>query len=474
MNLSLRQYQTELVDQIRDAYRHGKRAPLVQLPTGGGKTIIFCDIVERTVRANHSAYILVHRAELLRQASDHLTELGIPHGCIAAGRCITGDAVQVASVQTLVRRLGQVPEPDLVIVDEAHHSNAGSWRRVFNTWSHARMLGVTATPIRLDGAGLGVESGGYYDALVQGPTMKSLIAQGYLSRPVLYAPPVGADLTDLHTVAGDFNAKETTARLDKPKITGCAVDHYSRLCGNSPAIAFCTSIEHAVHVSQQFNAAGIPSVDINGKLDDSTRKYRIQALGRGEIQVLTSCDLISEGTDIPIVTAAILLRPTQSLGLYLQQVGRVLRPFPGKANSIVLDHVGNWERHGMPDQNREWDLNPERRTPRKTMDEDEIPPLRSCPQCYMVMRATIIICPQCGAVKETKKRELKQVNGTLSEITDADADRIRLARSREQGTAKTLQDLLAVASHRGYAPGWAFSVFNARKAKEFKSRLEHA
>lgn len=474
MNITLRQYQTELVDRIRASYRGGRRAALLQLPTGGGKTCVFCDIVERTVRNHHSAYILVHRAELLRQASDKLTDLGILHGCIAAGRSITGDAVQVASVQTLVRRLATVPAPDLVIVDEAHHSLAGSWRRILNAWPNTRILGVTATPCRLDGAGLGVESGGYYDVLIEGPSMKSLTAQGYLSRPVLYAPPVGADLDGIRSRAGDFDVKESAVRLDKPKITGCAVDHYTRLSLGLPAIAFCSSIEHARHVSEQFNAASIPSIDINGELDDSTRKYRINALARGEIKVLTSCDLISEGTDIPVVTTAILLRPTQSLGLYLQQVGRVLRPFPGKSHAIILDHVKNWERHGMPDQNREWTLNPERRTPRKKLEDDDVPALRSCPQCYMVMRATIEVCPQCGAVKETKKRELKQVNETLSEITEEDASRIRQQQSREQGMAKTLQDLLQVANRRGYSPGWAFSVFNARKAKEFKGRLDIA
>jgi len=470
VNLSLRQYQTELVDRIRDSFRHGHRAPLLQLPTGGGKTIIFCDIVERTVRANHSAYILVHRAELLRQASDHLNELGILHGCIAADRCITGDRVQVASVQTLVRRLDRVPAPDLVIVDEAHHSNAGSWRKIFDRWAKSRFLGVTATPIRLDGAGLGNQSGGYYDELIQGPQMKWLILNGFLSKPILYAPPIGADLEGIRTTAGDFDIKESSARLDKPKITGCAVDHYSRLCGNAPAIAFCTSIAHAEHVAKQFNGAGIPAIDIHGKLDDNTRKYRIHALGNGEIKILMSCDLISEGTDIPIVTAAILLRPTQSLGLHMQQCGRVLRPFPGKSHAIILDHVGNWERHGMPDQNREWDLNASR-APRRKPDEDIEIKLRSCQRCYAVMRATAEVCPQCGAVREAKKRTIRQVSGNLEQVSEADAVTVQTRARQEQGMAKSLQDLLALASRRGYNPQWAFNVYNARKAKQFQEAV---
>lgn len=470
MNLSLRQYQTELVDRIRDSYRHGRRAPLLQLPTGGGKTVIFCDIVERTIQAQHSAYILVHRAELLRQASDHLAELGILHGCIAADRCITGDSVQVASVQTLARRLDRVPAPDLVIVDEAHHSNAGSWRKIFDHWPRSRFLGVTATPIRLDGAGLGKESGGYYDELIQGPQMKWLVLNGFLSKPILYAPPIGADLEGIHTTAGDFDIKESAIRLDKPKITGCAVDHYSRLCGGVPAIAFCASIAHAEHVAKQFNEAGISAIDIHGKLDDNTRKYRIRALGNGEIKVLTSCDLISEGTDIPIVTAAILLRPTQSLGLHMQQCGRVLRPFPGKSHAIILDHVGNWERHGLPDQNREWDLNATRAPKRKANEDVEVK-LRSCQQCYAVMRVTAEVCPQCGAISEVKKRVIRQVNGELRQVNESDAAVLHTRQRQEQGMAKSLPELLALASARGYNPKWAFSVYNSRKAKQFQEAM---
>jgi len=469
VNVTLRDYQTQAVEAIRAAYRQGFRAPLLQLPTGGGKTIIFCDIVERVKRAKHSAYILVHRQELLRQASEHLNRLDIPHGCIAAGRAITGDSIQIASAQTLVRRLDTMTPPDVIIVDEAHHSNAGSWRRIFETWKQSRLLGVTATPIRLDGSGLGSSAGGYYDALICGPTVKTLIARGYLSRPILYAPLVGADLAGIKTIAGDFDSKETAARLDKPKITGCAVEHYMRICGNSPAIAFCTSIAHAQHVAAQFNAAGIPAADLHGKLDDGTRKSRIEALGSGGLKVLTSCDIISEGTDIPIVTAAILLRPTQSLGLFLQQCGRVLRPFPGKANAIILDHVGNWERHGLPAEDREWSLEAEKKT--KAKKTDAVMKIRSCQQCYLVMPASTLVCPACGAVKEAKEREIKQVAGNLTEIREAEAQQMKMNIRREQGMAKSLQDLLAVASRRGYNPGWAFNVYNSRKAKSFQEAV---
>lgn len=468
MNVILRDYQRDLVVEIRDAYRHGFRAPLLQLSTGAGKTIIFCDIVERVARADHSAYILVHRQELLRQASDHLNLLGIPHGNIAAGRAITGDPIQIASVQTLVRRLDKLPRPDLIIIDEAHHSNAASWRKIISTWSSSRLLGVTATPMRLDGTGLGKQSGGYYDYLICGPSTKELIRQGYLSRPVVYAPPIGADLTGIKTVAGDFDMKETSQRIDKPTITGCAIEHYSRICGNAPAIAFCASIKHAEHIANQFNAAGIAAADLHGGLDDNTRKHRIASLGNGQLRVLTSCDLISEGTDIPIVTTAILLRPTQSPGLYLQQCGRALRPFPGKAAAIILDHVGNWERHGLPDESRQWSLDSERKLSRNKKQGLQI---RMCEQCYAVIPATVLICPQCGAKKDVKERKLNQVPGELCEVTEDRAAAARINLKREQGMARSLQDLLRIAAARRYNPGWAFNVYNARKAKEYQKAI---
>jgi superfamily II DNA or RNA helicase len=265
--------------------------------------------------------------------------------------------VQVASVQTLARRLGKTRiNPALIIIDEAHHACAGSWRNILSAFPRARLLGVTATPCRLDGQGLGKSSGGYFDRLIQGPSVRELINAGHLAQPIVYAPPVGADFSGVHVRMGDYVAEEQAAALDKPTITGCAIDHYRRICPGVPAIAFCASVKHAEHVAEQFDAAGFPAVSLDGTLDSKTRKHRIAALANGQIKILTSCEIISEGTDIPVVTACIMLRRTMSTGLYLQQAGRCLRPHPQKTNSIILDHVGNVFQHGFPDDDREWAL----------------------------------------------------------------------------------------------------------------------
>jgi DNA repair protein RadD len=464
MLVSLRQYQTDAVHAIREQYRAGKRAPLLVLSTGSGKTVIFCHITELMQHKGKRVIIGVHRQELLRQTSEHLETLGVRHGLIAAGHSQTGDLVQVASIQTLARRIASVPEPDLLVLDECHHANARTWRDVIGAWAKARLLGVTATPCRLDGTGLGQHAGGFFDALVQGPDIRWLIDSGYLAQPIVYAPPTAIDMSAVHVRGGDFAAGELEKAIDKPMITGCAVDHYRRICPGVPAIAFCASVKHADHVASEFSGAGIPSQAISGDLADNVRKHRILALASGEIRVLTSCDIISEGTDVPVVTAAILLRPTCSPGLYLQQVGRCLRPHSGKTNAIVLDHVGNCMRHGLPDDVRSWSLDGSKRKGKAGAGQDAAAKIRQCAACYAVFPAGLTHCPQCGAVVKVNGRELKHVDGELRLISREEIAAKREAR-REVGMAATLPELLQIAKDRGYKPGWAYIRWNLKQRK---------
>jgi superfamily II DNA or RNA helicase len=386
---------------------------------------------------------------------------------------MTGDYVQVASVQTLIRRIDRMPAPDLIVIDEAHHANASTWRQIINTWPSARLLGVTATPFRLDGTGLGTQSGGFFDKLIEGPSIRWLIDEGFLSQPVIYAPPTDLDLTGVRVKLGDYEQRELSVRMDKPKITGSAIEHYSRYCPGEPAIAFCSSVEHAEHVSQQFQDAGIASVPLTGEMADSVRKHRINALASGQIKVLTACDIISEGTDIPVVSCGILLRPTQSLVIFLQQCGRVLRPYPGKKHATILDHAGNCLRHGMVDDEREWSLNHVKESFKKKKEgQDEVAAnLRLCEKCYAVMPATKLVCPQCGHIHHAKGRSIKEVEGDLVMMNAARAEKIRVQARMEVGQAKSLHELTQLARQRGYNTGWAYHVYNSRKAKEFQDEF---
>jgi superfamily II DNA or RNA helicase len=486
--LTLRPYQKQAIINVRDAFRGGARGVLLASPTGSGKTAIFSFIAEQAGKRGKNILILVHRQELLSQCSRALSNIGVDHGLIAPGRTQTLDHVQVASVQTLVRRLGEIIYPDMIICDEAHHMTKGgsSWGKVAEYYPRALLLGVTATPARLDGKPLGRGAGGFFDMLVQGPTVKELIALGFLSPPVTYIPPSKVDMSGVHTKFGDYNLKEVSERVDKPQIIGDAVEHYLRICPGQPAIAFCMSIKHAEHVAQMFRDAGVIAESIDGKLDDRTRKYRIDALGNGRIQVLTSCEIISEGTDIPVVTTAILLRPTQSLGLCLQQCGRILRPHPDKPFSIILDHVGNIavrERdgsmhmnHGFVEDDRDWSLDSGVIQPKHTSNGGTSDRFRQCLKCYAIFSPALSRCPQCGSPWVADEREIRQVDGELVKI-DPVADGMefhlkqlqeeqeRRARQLEVVKADSLEALLKIAKARGYKSAWAYRMWAIRQAR---------
>ena len=452
----LRDYQQDAVAAVRQAYARACRAPLLCSPTGSGKTVIFGFVAMNAVARGGRVLILAHRKELIRQTSATLADFGVDHGLIVPGEPATLHGVQVASVQTIVRRLERLDwAPSLIVVDEAHHATSGSGHgKVLEHFAGAKVLGVTATPARLDGRGLGVRVGGFFDALVQGPSVAELVAAGYLSRPRVFAPPGAPDLSGVRSVAGDFRKSDLAGLMDKAVITGSAVDHYQRWCPGEPAIAFCASVAHAEHVAAAFSAAGYRAASIDGRQDDVTRAGRIADLASGALQVLTSCEIVSEGTDIPVVAAAILLRPTKSLGLFLQQVGRALRPFPGKTHATILDHVGNCHRHGLPDQDRGWDLDAVRRR----RDAVAAPSSRECPVCSCVSRP-MPACPACGHVFPVVAREIEEREGDLQEIKIA----AKAEERRVRAGCKTLDDLRELGQARGYRPGWAENIWRARQ-----------
>ena len=455
---ALRPYQSAAVDQVRESFRSGRRRPLLVAPTGSGKTVIFSYVTANAAAKGNRTLVLVHRAELLNQTHAALSQLEVPHGLIAAGK--TPDSThltQVASVQTLVRRLEHIREPDLIVIDEAHHATAGAWASVLNRWPQARVLGVTATPARLDGKGLG----SVFDDLIRGPEVTNLIEDGYLCKPMYYAPKT-VSMEGVHKVAGDFNRAEMSERMDKPTITGDAVTHYRKYADGLPCVVFCTGVKHAEHVAQAFNASGYRFAILDGTLSPEERAKRVLGLSSGTLQGLVTVEIVSEGFDLPVVACAILLRPTASLSLHLQQVGRVLRIAPGKPRAIILDHVGNCRRHGLAEEVRDWSLDGIRRKGKRGQ-QDDVQSTRQCPQCFAVHTPSPA-CPQCLHVYEIKDRTPDVVDGELEELKAREAIR---GRKREQGTAQTLEDLIRVGKARGMKNpyGWAHNVFKARQRK---------
>ena len=451
----LRDYQTRAIDALRDAYRSGRRAPLLVLPTGGGKTAIIAHVAASQRAPQTRVLVLVHRVELLRQCSDTLMRSGVEHATLGAGQRFTAARVVVASVQTIARRsdLGGW-EPEIVIIDEGHHATAATWGGILERFPRARVLGVTATPCRTDGRGLG----DVYDALVLGPSVRELVDGGYLSPCRVYAPPRVAELASLRARAGDYTGATLDAVMDRPTVTGDAVEHYRRLLDGKPAIAFCSSVAHAAHVAEAFRQAGYRAESVDGSLDGETRRERIEALGSGALDVLTSCEIISEGTDVPVVVGALLLRPTMSTGLYLQQVGRVMRPARGKLEAVVVDHVGSVLRHGMPDDVREWTL--EGGIARRAAEARELVPV-TCPTCYcQIPRPLPPRCPHCAT--ETPVPESRQVDERAGELVEVTREQIKAAREAEarmrraeERACRSLEDLERLGRERGYKPGWA-------------------
>jgi superfamily II DNA or RNA helicase len=452
--MELRPYQNQLAQDIRSAFGSGAKRPLAVSPTGSGKTVLFSYITSQVLQRGSRVIIVAHRKEILEQISATLKRVNVPHGFIQSGKFMAQQSAMVASIQTLARRFDKVPEPDLVIIDEAHHAVSKSYIEMFATWPKAKFIGVTATPERLDGKGLGA----VFDRMVMGPTVGWLIDNGFLARPVYYAPREAVDLSGVSKLAGDYNLGEAAEVIDTPKITGDAVTHYRRFCPNQRAVAFCISVAHSQHVAAQFEAAGVPAASIDGQLDQETRKKRVEDLTAGRILVLTSCELISEGFDLPTVNAAILLRPTHSLSMHLQQLGRALRPYPGKTHAVILDHVGNCLRHGLAEQDRDWDL--EGREKRKAKSKPV--ETKQCSKCFAIFAGTA--CPQCGSEREISPREIDEVDGELQRLSIEDIAKKRDER-REEGMCRTLEDFRALAARRGYKPGWAFFRWKARSRK---------
>lgn len=463
--IALRDYQSAAVGRLRDAFRAGARRPVFVLPTGGGKTVTFAYMAARAAERGQRVAILAHRVELLDQISETLARFDVPHSLIAPGRPFHPTApVFVASAFSVPSRLARIAPPELLIVDEAHHAVQGnSWGRVIAAWPDAHVIGVTATPIRMGGKGLG----GVFDAMVEGPTVAELIDAGHLSPYRLFAPTT-VDTSGLRVRGGDFVASELASACDRPTITGDAVEHYRRHADGRQAVVFCVSVEHARNVAAGFAGAGYAAASVDGEMTRADRSAAITAFRDRRTTILTSADLIGEGFDVPSIEAAVLLRPTMSLGLYLQQVGRALRVLPGKDHAVILDHAGNSRRHGMPCDVREWTL-----ADRRRRRDGEAGSVATCPACLRVHHPAPV-CPGCGHdYREARgegagAREVAQVDGVLAEVQPArfSPDRAHNARIalRLARRATSIDELRNIAREAGYKKGWAWHQWQQRHA----------
>jgi DNA repair protein RadD len=359
-----------------------------------------------------------------------------------------------------VNRLDRMAPPDLIIVDESHRSVSPSYLEVFAAWPDAHVVGLTATPARTDGRGLGE----VYDHIVTGPSMRLLIDNGYLSDYRLIVPQSAVALDGVTIRAGDYAQNELEQAMDKPTITGDAVRAYKQFAAGKRCMVFCVTVAHSQHVCEQYNAAGIPAEHIDGTNSDTERDAVLQRFRDGNTLVVCSVQLAIEGLDIPAIEAVQFLRPTASLIVYLQAIGRGLRREPGKRECIILDQVANFNRHGWPDEDRQWTLDGRPKRQRGAQDE---PPLnvRQCVRCYTVFRPGPTACPTCGAPQEGGRDAPEVVDGALVELDPAQQ---RREQRREQGSARTLQEMVALGIRRGMTrpDAWAANVIAAREGRK--------
>ena len=435
---------------------------LLQLPTGGGKTVMAAEMLGGAALKGKRAWFVVHRKELLDQTSRTFAAGGIEHGFIATDFPANPFApVQLCGIQTLANRLMTVEAPDFIVWDEAHHAVSSTWSRVMNIYPNARHVGLTATPQRLDGRGLD----DHFDEIITGPTVRQLIEAGHLSRYRYYAPGQ-PDLAGCRVTAGDFNRGDLSSIMGDAALIGDMVATYQRKAPGLQGIIFAVDTEHSRTIAGEFRSAGIKAEHVDGQMKKAERAARVQAFRAGELQILTNCELFGEGFDVPNVSYVGLARPTQSLTLFLQQVGRALRVMPGKDAAIICDHAGNAFRHGMPDDDRQWTLQGRKKAKRGPSGPSDALPIRQCAECYQVSASTVAVCPGCGTAFPARERPVEFASGELFELERAiTKKREAEQRKAEERACKSVADFIALGVKRGYnnPRGWALNQIRVRQ-----------
>lgn len=461
--VSLRPYQQTLVDVVRTVLRAGKRSPLIYLPTGGGKTRVATAITQLTLtKSTGRVIVLANRKQLVHQFAAALRAARLDVG-ILQGENTSGlhHRVIVASIDTIHARRCVFDDVTLFIIDEAH-SVAGSekYRRLLFRYNRVPVIGLSATPFA---RGLGKsypELGGraLFDELVVGATVQELVDDGYLTDIEIYCPskPDMSGAKSVRTAEGemDFRQADIDLAADKPELVGDIIFHWLKLAGGVKTIVFASSIAHSKHIVEQARAAGVSAEHLDCYMDDDARAEILSGFERGAFTVLSNVALLSEGFDVPDTACMILARPTKSLTRFLQMVGRVLRPAPGKTHALLLDHSGSVERIGHPFDDLPLvlcDGNPNK----AGRQEREKPGPKPCPRCKSVKAAAVHECPKCG-FKPERKSEVEVREGELKKLGRKTGKPV--APDRKQ---HVYSQLLHVARARGYSSGWVAHKYRA-------------
>lgn len=462
--------QQEFVGKLRESLKSGIKSVLGVASPAFGKTVVAAHITSqaRLRDPNATVWFLVHRKNLLRQTSKSFWQAKIEHGLITSGKMRTTLPIQVGTIGTVHSRLDTLKPPKILFIDEAHLSKGNMFQTVI-AWARAAgaiVIGLTGTPIRLDGKSLG----DLYEIIIEAKSTKWLIEQGRLSEYIAYTTPVNPDLSAVKTLAGDYSVGDLAAVMDKPTIVGDAVSHWTKYAKGKRTVVYCCNVAHSKHTAEAFYAAGIPAAHVDASTTEAELKEICESLADRRILVLVNCELVIEGFDLSAqvgrdvtLECCILLRPTQSVARYLQMVFRALRrkDYP----AVILDHAGCILKHGLPCEQREWSLLGQVKSKRKKKDEEPDVNVQQCGKCYAVFMPGPDKCPYCGAAIEKKERKIKEADGELEQI---DIEMVRKQARKEQGSARTLRDLVALGMRRGMAKAsqWAAITTAAREGRK--------
>lgn len=441
MDIKLRPYQQDIFEKSIVAFRNGSKGVCCVLPCRSGKSFVMARMIKG---AKGNVLVLAHRHTLINQHKKLLESLGV-----------LTEKVRVESVFTEASRLGKYSpnEVDLIIIDEAHLSEAASYRKVCDYYNCRRVL-FTATPARLDGKPLTLA-----DTLITGITADELIKAGAISDYDYYAPDLNIDIDNVDMVAGEYNNSQLTELMCKAAIYGDVLKYYQLLGENRQAIAYCTSVKHSEQTAKMFRNNGISAISIDGSMSLKERNTKMDMFRSGEVQILCNCNLISEGVTLPNASVALLLRPTCSLPLFIQQACRVLTPVEGK-KAVIIDFVNNVQKHGMPTEVHNWSLSQSVQK-RKEFNSDGTLSIRQCENCFKCFK-TAPKCPYCGFEYKVKGRELKSVQGVelkkIEAVQKEEMEKQKKAARIEVGQCRTMADLQKIAKDRGYKSGWVWQM----------------
>jgi DNA repair protein RadD len=454
--LKLRNYQQKALDEIRALFSSGTKKVLLHLATGGGKTMIFCEVLKASAEKGKRAVLVVRGRKLIYQASARLDREGVDHGILMAGhwRLRPRAQIQLCSIDTIYRRK-QLPEADLIVIDEAHHATSKGYKWLADAYHKAFFLPVTATPY-VAGSLRHIAQD-----IVRPTSIKELVENKFLVPPRYYAPSV-PDLTGVKTSSGDFLASDLDKILNKTHPIGDVVESWKKLSENRSTLLFAVTVKHSLAIVQAFNNAGIPAVHVDADNSDEEREQAIKKLNSGEIKIISNVGILNVGVDIPSLGCVVSVRPTKSYALYIQQMGRGTRPSPGKSDFIVIDHGGNVLRHGCILEEREGSLDPMPRSKRTTQDS-----LYTCSSCFAVFDRSTKECPSCGLLNPTApsvSRENKAANPLDGKLEEADEFHLKVMARRGQ-----LRD---IAKRRNYKRGWIYYRLKEEFGQEVADKYE--